>query len=87
MEETHEYVVDCAHVPYGEDMVMVLPISINGHVHERIIRCRDCDYCHEVPGICASGDIRHQCWVRFHSKHFTDPDGFCSSAVPRAGGT
>lgn len=81
-----EYIVDCDELPLDNGRFLVLPVSVNGHVHERLIRCKDCDHCHMVPGICASGDIRHQCWVRFHSKHFTDPDGFCSLAVPRVGG-
>ena len=71
MEETHEYVVDCAHVPYGEDMVMVLPISINGHVHEPVIRCKDCRS-HEE-GYC--------CLLCMH----TPPDFFCKTGRPRDG--
>ena len=31
-----EYVVDCMHLPYGDGLTLVLPVSINGHVHERI---------------------------------------------------
>lgn len=38
-----EYIVDCAEVPHDSG-VLVLPISINGHVHERLIRCKDCLY-------------------------------------------
>ncbi len=84
-----EYVVDCELRPLKLDGVqLVAPHTTAHHVHEKIIRCRDCGHCHEVPGItCAARDVRLQCWLRFHSKHFTEPNGFCSWAVPRDGGT
>ena len=73
MDAEHEYIVDCAHVPYGDDLLMVLPISINGHVHERIIRCGDCDSCSEsLPLYCRTWHT----WVN-------DPNGFCHMARPK----
>lgn len=70
-----EYIVDCEHVPYGEGKTLVLPISINGHVHERLIRCADCDYC--------SMTLPHYCRV-WHTQVYK-LDGFCHRAVPRGG--
>lgn len=68
-----EYIVDCEHVPYGKGMVMVLPVSISSHVHERLIRCEDCDYCSiTVPHYCRS----------WHVDVF-DLKGFCHRAQPR----
>ena len=72
-----EYVVDCEHVPYGDGMTLVLPISVNGHVHERLIRCQDCDYCSQTqPHYCRS-------WHAFLFKL----DGYCHRAKLRAGDT
>ena len=66
-----EYVVDCKEVPYGEGMVMVLPVSINGHVHERLTRCADCR-CNDG-GYCGLLCIK------------TPTDFFCKSGRPRDG--
>lgn len=66
-----EYVVDCEHVPYGEGMTLVLPVSIASHVHERIIRCRDCRSYEE--GYC--------CLLCMHTPH----DFFCKTGRPRDG--
>lgn len=74
-----EYIVDCEHVPYGDGLTLVLPISINGHVHEPITRCRDCEYGRAVEDI---GCIAFQ-----HSDERLqpkDPDGFCKWAIPRS---
>lgn len=79
-----EYIVDCEHVPYGDGMTLVLPISINGHVHERLIRCKDCGHCHKVVSQYA-GEVRHECRLNTYSRHYTEPDGFCHRAVPREG--
>lgn len=70
-----EYIVDCEHVPYGEGMTLVLPVSINGHVHERLVRCTDCDYC--------SMTLPHYCRA-WHTQVYK-LDGFCHRAVPRGG--
>lgn len=80
-----EYIVDCEHVPYGEGKTLVLPISINGHVHERLIRCKDCDYCHPAMGQ-SLGEQRLECRLNVYSRHYTEPDGFCHKAIPRVGG-
>ena len=79
-----EYVVDCSHLPYGDGKTLVLPISINGHVHERLIRCRDCDHCHEAPSQCF-GEVRYECRLNIYSRHYTELDGFCHRARPRDG--
>ena len=70
-----EYIVDCEHVPYGDGKTLVLPVSINGHVHERLIRCGDCDYC--------SKSLPHYCRA-WHNWVFND-GGYCHRAVPRVG--
>lgn len=74
-----EYIVDCEHVPYGDDLMLVLPISINGHVHERIIRCRDCYWCTEYdkPAI-----FKGHCRAWRAQMH--ELDGFCHRAQPKA---
>lgn len=68
-----EYIVDCDHVPYGEGMTLVLPISINGHVHEQLIRCRDCDH----------SDRFYPFWCHAWNAPTFNPDGFCNRAKPR----
>ena len=78
-----EYIVDCEHVPYGEGKTLVLPISINGHVHERLIRCKDCDHCHKAVNQYA-GEVRYECRLNIYSRHYTELDGFCNRAVPRS---
>lgn len=75
-----EYIVDCDEVPYGDGKSLVLPISINGHVHERLIRCKDCHHC-EVSA--PFGRELHICKQFDEHWHVTDPDGFCDRAVPR----
>ena len=73
-----EYVVDCEQLPYGDGMTIVLPISINGHVHERLVRCQDCVYCDPMmDGL--------RCLYRPHLIHWTGPEDYCSSARPRDG--
>ena len=79
-----EYIVDCDEVPYGDGKSLVLPISINGHVHERLVRCRDCKHCHEVPGQ-SFGEVRHECRLNVYSRHFTELDGFCHKGELRGG--
>lgn len=78
-----EYVVDCDEVAYGDGKKIVLPVSINGHVHERLIRCRDCRFCHQT--LWPPADPRHECRRLAYSRHFTEPDGFCHKAQPRGG--
>lgn len=70
-----EYIVDCEHVPYGEDKTLVLPVSTADHVHERVTRCRDCFFCRRLE------DGRLECALRLYSRHTTEPNGFCSRAV------
>ena len=77
-----EYVVDCMHLPYGDGLTLVLPVSINGHVHERIIRCRDCDLSDEARLLDGTPAL---CCNRFRTfPHVTSPDGYCDKAVPRS---
>lgn len=74
-----EYIVDCEHVPYGDGRTLVLPISINGHVHERLIRCHDCEYGRAIEAI--------GCLAFQHSDERLqpkDPNGFCKWAVSRS---
>ena len=78
-----EHIVDCEHVPYGDGRVLVLPVSINGHVHERLTRCRDCIYCRRI--VWPPPDARYECRLRPYSRHFTEPDGYCHRARPRGG--
>lgn len=40
-----EYIVDCEQVSIRDDGALVLPVSTGGHVNERLIRCKECDYC------------------------------------------
>ena len=75
-----EYIVDCDEVPYGDGKSLVLPISINGHVHERLIRCKDCGHCEVSTPF---GRELHICKQFDEYWHVTDPDGFCDRAVPR----
>lgn len=73
-ETVVEHVVDCAPMPdpHGTGPHM-MPISIAGHVHERIIRCRDCYLCSPLyPYYC-------RCW----GAQLFRNDGFCSRAVDR----
>lgn len=78
-----EYIVDCEHLPYGDGKTLVMPVSIGGHVHEQLICCRDCRFCHPV--MWPSHDTRHECQLRKYSRHYTEPDKFCSEARPRDG--
>lgn len=77
-----EYVVDCEQVPYGEGKVLVLPVSVNGHVHEQLIRCRDCRFCGTLV---FQADERHECRLSPYARHFTEPDGYCHKGKPRGG--
>lgn len=78
-----EHIVDCEHVPYGEGLLMVLPVSINGHVRETVVRCAECAHCatHENP-------VRHNRWLvcELRSEHHyrTRADGFCHHGVQRS---
>ena len=72
----HEHIVGCTYVPCGEDLVLVLPASTNGHVRERIVRCRHCRFRMER----ASGAM--ECAVRPLSRHYTEPDGYCHLGEP-----
>lgn len=78
-----EHIVDCEHVAYGDGLTLVLPVSISGHVHEQLIRCRDCRYCRRLS---FQGDVRYECGLNTYSRHFTDLDGYCHRAQPRDGG-
>ena len=69
-----EYVVDCEHVPYGDGRTLVLPVSISSHVHERIVRCRDCEYAKLLE---VNGEPLTICYHRSALAHTTMPDGFC----------
>jgi len=76
-----EYIVDCDEVPYGDGKSLVLPISINGHVHERLIRCKDCGLSGEARLLDGTPAL---CCNRFSAfSHVTDPDGYCHRARPR----
>ena len=68
-----EYIVDCEELPYGEGRTLVLPVSINGHVHERLTRCGDCALCSE--------SLPHYC--RAWHNWIWDEGGFCFRAKPR----
>lgn len=70
-----EYIVDCEHVPYGEGRALVLPISVNGHVHERLVRCSGCKHRSEVePWYCR----KWHAWVG-------GKDGYCHKGEPKGG--
>ena len=68
-----EYIVDCEEVPYGEGKTLVLPVSISSHVHERLIRCRDCGHCEGLV-----------CKLRSEHHYRTRAEGHCDHAVPRS---
>ena len=69
-----EYVVDCELMPLTMDgRRLVLPYGTAGHVHERLIRCRDCDYL--LRGT-------HHC--RLWHKDGLGGSHFCSYASPKA---
>lgn len=76
-----EYVVDCDEVPYG-DKLLVLPIGIASHVHEAVVRCRDCEYSKLL-------DVRGQpttiCYHRASLAHTTSAEGFCHNGKRRDG--
>lgn len=70
-----ECIVDCEELVYGDGRVLLLPYSVNGHVHEVIVRCADCAYCtrydgRPVPGYC-----------RKHSRAVWDFTRFCPDGV------
>lgn len=71
-----EYIVDCEHLYYGDGEMLVIPFSIE----DRLIRCRDCRFCHPV--MWPSHDTRHECQLRKYSRHYTEPDKYCSEAKP-----
>lgn len=73
-----EYIVDCEHVPYVDGMTLVLPVSINGHVHEPVTRCRDCLY---GATTCVKGRFVTVCTKRADLAHVKDLDGFCDEGV------
>ena len=76
-----EYIVDCDELPLDNGRFLVLPVSVNGHVHEAIVRCRDCEYAKLL-------DVRGQpttiCYHRASLAHTTMPDGFCHNGKPRS---
>ena len=76
-----EYVVDCEHVPMG-DALLVLPIVVNGHVHERVVRCRDCAHSRTLD---VRGEPMTICYYRKAMAHTTEPGGFCKDGVPKGG--
>lgn len=71
-----EYIVDCEHAPIGDGRSLVLPVSTDGHVHERIVRCRDCYMC---------GTLYPYYCRKWHN-HLFSQDGYCHMAVPRGDG-
>lgn len=71
-----EYIVDCKHLPYGEGKTLILPYGTVPHVHERIIRHRDCRLYDAENGICTYWMVN----IRM-----PNPDGFCSLAEPNGG--
>lgn len=83
-----EYIVDCDVVPHPKDpdASLVLPISVNGHVHERLIRCRDCKHYSHHEWVLIT-DVEHVCHFWHGEPTKVEPDGFCKWAAPRAGDT
>lgn len=78
-----EYIVDCEEVPYGEGKTLVLPVSISSHVHERLIRCRDCGHLGTVPSA-FPGNPWFICKIRTEHHFITSLYGYCDHAVPRS---
>ena len=67
-----EYIVDC-------DDSLMLPVCIAGHVHERVIRCKNCKYC-TIYKEQAYGPIGYcKCWFVPIYKL----SGFCHRAIAR----
>ena len=74
-----EYIVDCDELPLDNGRFLVLPVSVSNHVHEAIVRCRDCEYGRAIEDI--------GCLAFQHSDERLqpkDPDGFCKWAIPRS---
>ena len=76
-----EYVVDCEVVPYPSDptRALVLPVSVAGHVHERLVRCGECRHASRY----TDGPVAGHC--RRHHKALWGFDGFCSEGEPMGG--
>lgn len=52
-----ECIVECEEVVLSDGRTMILPHTTAPHVHERIVRCRDCRFASEytgrpIPGYC-----------------------------------
>jgi len=77
-----EYIVDCAIVPHPTDpeRSLVLPVSIASHVHERLIRCRDCDWCIEYEDYAPAAGL-----CKLKRMALWSLNEFCSRAVPKGG--
>lgn len=75
-----EYVVECAErdLTYNGRRVVV-PLTRHQHVHERVIRCRDCGRCRVRGGGCAP---MYVCEARPEHHFRTRADGFCHLARP-----
>ena len=74
-----EYIVDCELRPIRLDgRRLVAPYTTASHVHEQIIRCRDCDLCKQR-GTMLVCELREEHHFRTHAM------GFCDRAKPKAG--
>ena len=74
-----EYIVDCELRPLELDgRQLVAPYTTARHVHERLIRCRDCDWCHKT-GTTLVCKQRTEHYFRTHLQ------GFCDRARPKEG--
>lgn len=77
-----EYVVDCElRLLRLDGRQLVAPYVTARHVHERIVRCRDCAHCDVM------GGAWFVCCLRGEHRFRVEAEGFCSSGVPREGGT
>lgn len=77
-----EYIVDCDVIPHPTDpsLFLVLPVSTASHVHERLIRCRDCDHCTVYDDGMPSVGLCKRRRMALYTL-----DEYCSDAIPRAG--
>lgn len=67
LPEMGEYVCDCYEHGTGEPWAHVG----SSHVHERIVRCRDCTYCTDSPAWPGANECDY-------INRGVDPDGFCA---------
>lgn len=66
-----ECIVECEEVALPDGRTLILPYTTAPHVHERIVRCRDCCFAAQyadrpIPGYCrkhgkAIWDFAHHC--------------------------